>query len=114
MSLLVMKFGGTSVGSAPAIESLAAITREQRAAWDQVVVVVSAMSGVTDLLIKSARAAAAGDRTNHLGIARQLRERHAAALAELVGAAGAAGAQIERLIDEFELLCHSVNVLGEA
>jgi aspartate kinase len=109
-----MKFGGTSVGSAAAIESLAAITREQRAAWNQVVVVVSAMSGVTDLLIKSARAAAAGDRTNHLGIARQLRERHAAALAELVGAPGAAGAQIERLIDEFELLCHSVNVLGEA
>ncbi len=114
MSLLVMKFGGTSVGSAAAIESLAAITREQRATWDQVVVVVSAMSGVTDLLIKSARVAAAGDRANHLGIARQLRERHAAALAELVGAAGGAGAQIERLIDEFELLCHSVNVLGEA
>jgi aspartate kinase len=109
-----MKFGGTSVGSAAAIESLAAITREQRATWDQVVVVVSAMSGVTDLLIKSARVAAAGDRANHLGIARQLRERHAAALAELVGAAGGAGAQIERLIDEFELLCHSVNVLGEA
>ncbi len=104
MSLLVVKFGGTSVGSVAAIESLATITREQRAIWDQVVVVVSAMSGVTDLLIKSAHAAAAGDRTLHLAIARQLRERSAAALAELVGVPDTAGAQIERLIDEFELL----------
>src|SRR5262249_3845073 len=44
MSLLVMKFGGTSVGGAAAIEALAAITRDQRAAWGRVVVVVSAMS----------------------------------------------------------------------
>ena len=114
MSLLVMKFGGTSVGGAAAIESLAAITREQRSAWGQVVAVVSAMNGVTDMLIKGAQAAAAGDRTIHPTIARQLRERHSAALAELIGAPGAPGAEVERLIDEFELLCHSVHVLGEA
>ncbi|MFL5800520.1 MAG: aspartate kinase [Roseiflexaceae bacterium] len=114
MSLLVMKFGGTSVGGAAAIESLVAITREQRAAWGQVVAVVSAMNGVTDMLIKGAQAAAAGDRTIHPNIARQLRERHSAALAELIGAPGVAGAEVERLIDEFELLCHSVHVLGEA
>ena len=73
MSLLVMKFGGTSVGSAAAIESLAAITRDQRAAWGQVTVIVSAMSGVTDLLIEGARTAAAGDRLTYLDIARRLR-----------------------------------------
>src|SRR5262245_35861095 len=114
MSLLVMKFGGTSVGSAAAIESLAAITRDQCAAWGQVVVVVSAMSGVTDMLIQGARTAAGGDRLTYLDIARQLREKHATALAELVGDPGDAGEAIARLIDEFELLCHSVGVLGEA
>src|SRR6185312_8629727 len=56
----------------------------------------------------------------YLEIARRLREKHATALAELVGAAGETlmdgrdvGAEVERLIGEFELLCHSVNVLGE-
>src|ERR1051325_10187179 len=113
MSLLVMKFGGTSVGGAAAIETLAAVTRAQRAVWDQVVVVVSAMSGVTDMLIQGARTAANGDRATYLAIGRRLREKHAAALLELVGEAGAHHAEVEQLIDEFELLCHSVNVLGE-
>ena len=56
MSLLVMKFGGTSVGSADAIGQVAAITRSQRARCDRVSIVVSAMCGVTYLLIGGARA----------------------------------------------------------
>jgi bifunctional aspartokinase / homoserine dehydrogenase 1 len=116
MSLLVMKFGGTSVGNAAAIESLATITRDQRAEWGRVVVVVSAMNGVTDMLLEGARTAAHGDRTTYVGLARRLRDKHAAALAELVGDGEefVVRDQVERLIDEFELLCHSVNVLGEA
>jgi aspartate kinase len=113
MSLLVMKFGGTSVGSAAAIEALAAIVRDQRAEWGQVAVVVSAMSGVTDLLIQGAQTAAAGDRILYLDIARRLREKHRVALTELVGESSAVGEAVEQLIDEFELLCHSVSVLGE-
>ncbi|MFN8504892.1 aspartate kinase [Kouleothrix sp.] len=117
MSLLVMKFGGTSVGNATAIAALAAITRDHLATWDHAVVVVSAMSGVTDLLLKGASTAAAGDAASYKRIAASLREKHAAALAELVpdGAdAAATRGPIEQLIDEFELLCHSVGVLGEA
>lgn len=117
MSLLVMKFGGTSVGSAAAIAQVADITRDQRARWNDVVVVVSAMSGVTDLLIRGATTAANGDRDTYQQIAEQLHDKHAAALAELVGEsadAEAARQQIDALIGEFELLCHSINVLGEA
>ncbi len=116
MSLVVMKFGGTSVGSAAAIEALAAITREQRAVWDRVVVVVSAMSGVTDMLLQGAHTAAAGDHATYPAIAQRLREKHAAVLAELSAPQDSAAvrAAVERLIDEFELLCHSVSVLGEA
>src|SRR5215211_491424 len=116
MSLLVMKFGGTSVGNATAIAALAEITREQLVVWNRAVVVVSAMSGVTDLLIQGAQTAASGDAANYKAIARRLREKHAAALAELVAAPdelAATRALIEQLIDEFELLCHSVHVLGE-
>jgi aspartokinase len=58
--MIVMKFGGTSVEDAPAIERVAAIVRS-RAAEDPVVV-VSAMARVTDQLLAAGQAAAAGDR----------------------------------------------------
>jgi len=117
MSLLVMKFGGTSVGNAAAIEALARITHDHLKQWDHAVVVVSAMSGVTDLLLKGANTAAIGDTRTYKEIAANLREKHATTLAELDHSAEdarATRAQIEQLLDEFELLCHSVNVLGEA
>jgi aspartate kinase len=117
MSLLVMKFGGTSVGGAAAIEAVAAITRSQLAQWNNVAVVVSAMSGVTDMLLQGAQTAASGDQQTYRTIATTLRTKHASALAELVGEgeqAASVSGQIAALIDEFEVLCRSVCVLGEA
>src|SRR5580658_8081496 len=55
MALIVQKFGGTSVGNPDRIKNVAARVAKYRAQGDQVVVVVSAMSGVTDNLIKLAR-----------------------------------------------------------
>jgi aspartate kinase len=55
MALIVQKFGGTSVGSPDRIKNVAARVAKYRAQGDQVVVVVSAMSGVTDHLIKLAK-----------------------------------------------------------
>ena len=55
MSLIVQKYGGTSVGNPERIKNVAARVAKYRAKGDQVVVVVSAMSGVTDNLIKLAR-----------------------------------------------------------
>jgi bifunctional aspartokinase / homoserine dehydrogenase 1 len=121
MSRLVMKFGGTSVGSVAAITELAAITSAQLRSWDEVAIVVSAMSGVTDMLIHGAQTAATGDSTTYPQIAKCLRDKHFTAMIELVGSDGAAArvaatyrAEIERLIDEFELLCRSVYLLSEA
>jgi aspartate kinase len=54
MSLLVQKFGGTSVGNPERIRNVARRVIETQRAGHQVVVVVSAMSGVTDSLIKLA------------------------------------------------------------
>ena len=56
MALLVQKFGGTSVGSPERIEAVAAKIKQYRDNGDDVVVVVSAMSGETDRLIGLARA----------------------------------------------------------
>jgi aspartate kinase len=55
MSLIVQKYGGTSVGDAERIKNVARRIGESRTRGDQIVVVVSAMSGVTDGLIKLAK-----------------------------------------------------------
>ncbi len=55
MALIVQKYGGTSVGNTDRIKNVAARVAQSRARGDQVVVVVSAMSGVTDGLIKLAK-----------------------------------------------------------
>lgn len=51
MSLIVQKYGGTSVGTADRIKNVAARVKRAVKAGDKVVVVVSAMSGETDKLI---------------------------------------------------------------
>ena len=61
----VLKFGGTSVNDAKAIAQVAAIAADQLKTDPNVVVVTSAMRGVTDLLINSAKAAASGDRQRY-------------------------------------------------
>jgi len=55
MALIVQKYGGTSVGNPDRIKNVARRVADYRSRGDQVVVVVSAMSGVTDGLIKLAR-----------------------------------------------------------
>ena len=58
---LVMKFGGTSVGDGQRIKNAAELVYSSTSQGHAVVVAVSAMSGVTDALIRSARRAADGD-----------------------------------------------------
>jgi aspartate kinase len=55
MALIVQKYGGTSVGNPERIKNVARKIADYRSRGDQTVVVVSAMSGVTDNLIKLAR-----------------------------------------------------------
>src|SRR5437660_3134529 len=55
MSLIVQKYGGTSVGNPERIKNVAKRVAKYRAQGDQIVVVVSAMSGETDKLIKLAK-----------------------------------------------------------
>ena len=76
MSLVVMKFGGTSVEDPAAIGRTAAIVAGRVAQGKHPVVVVSAMAQVTDQLLRAAAAAAQGDRTGALAITSRLRARH--------------------------------------
>jgi aspartokinase/homoserine dehydrogenase 1 len=82
-ALQVMKFGGTSVGDAECIARTAQIIA--RTAKDkQCVVVVSAMSGVTNKLIGAAKKAADGDAGEGDHLVHSLRAQHAAALEALI------------------------------
>ena len=113
---LVMKFGGTSVGSAEAIERAAGLIRHTLESWPQVVVVASAMSGVTDLLLKGANTAAAGDADTYKNVTRKLRQKHFNAIATLLNDGedqSQVSAEIRHLIDHFQRLCQAVAVLGE-
>ena len=84
MSVVVMKFGGTSVEDPAAIGRTAAIVAGRVALGKQPVVVVSAMAKVTDQLLRAAAASAEGDRTGALAISSRLRARHRETAAALV------------------------------
>ena len=84
MSVVVMKFGGTSVEDPAAIGRTAAIVAGRVALGKQPVVVVSAMAKVTDQLLRAAAAASTGDRTGALAISSRLRARHRDTATELV------------------------------
>ena len=71
----ILKFGGTSVGSYEGICGILGILKDSHHAGKVSVVVVSAMSGVTDTLIDIAQKAAAGNR-EYSGIFTQLLSRH--------------------------------------
>ena len=84
--MIVCKFGGTSVGSAAAIRRLAGIVRARHERGERPLVVVSALSGVTDALVTLVRSTAvpepAAALQAELGA---LVARHAAVAAELPG-----------------------------
>jgi len=82
--MIVMKFGGTSVQDARAIDRVAAIVRERRT--ERPVVVVSALAKITDQLLAMAAAAAAGNREQALELSRAARERHYNTAVDLLGA----------------------------
>ncbi len=77
-----MKFGGTSVEDARAIDRVAGIVKSRLA--EQPFVVVSAMAKVTDQLLAMAAAAGRGEREQALEICRFLRERHYLTAGELL------------------------------
>jgi aspartokinase/homoserine dehydrogenase 1 len=112
--LLVMKFGGTSMASAERIRVAASISKEQQKKRP-VVVVVSAMSKVTDLLLETLLQAEMGAEDKVAANLAELRRRHADAGNELLPEKGRAGVLegLESLVKEFERIARGVLLLGE-
>jgi len=111
--MIVTKFGGTSVGDATAIRRTAGIVRGR--ITQQPVVVVSALAGTTNALLSVAEQAASGNLVVAIATVQQLRERHLAAVTELVGTGPDAedlAATESMLLDELAHLAEALSVLG--
>jgi aspartate kinase len=114
--MIVQKFGGTSVADPDAIHRLIAIARETRAREGRgPVLVVSAMSGVTDALLAVAAAAGAAQTDEALNRLNKLRERHLSTASAL--ASGARGASVAAVLnhhfDELDAVVRALAVLRE-
>ena len=104
-----MKFGGTSMGDAHRLRVAAEIIEEQHK-QRPLVVVVSAMSKVTDLLLETLRHAEVGDRPAVESTIEALSRRHQEACRAL---AADASADVESLISEFRRIANGILMLGE-
>jgi aspartokinase/homoserine dehydrogenase 1 len=114
---LVMKFGGTSVGSVDALMKAAQIVKDARAEYPRMVVITSAMSGVTNLLLDSAALASQGKVDSLPNTESTLREKHFAAADVLIKDEKLredTKAEINALILTLVDLCKAIAVLGEA
>jgi bifunctional aspartokinase / homoserine dehydrogenase 1 len=105
-----MKFGGTSVRDASCIQRVAEIIRAA-AAQNQVAVVVSAMSGVTNQFVEIANLAEAGDRVAIENVVKELRDRHEAAANALIQSPNARQSLLRKIGDvlrEGDRFCEGV------
>jgi aspartate kinase len=111
--VIVVKFGGTSVGDADAIARTAAIVRSRLAR--KPVVVVSALAGTTNALVEIADRSSSGQLIVALSVLEGLRTRHLAVIAELLGGDprhDEVMADTGVLFDEIAHLAEALSVLG--
>ncbi|MBI3209840.1 MAG: aspartate kinase [Candidatus Solibacter usitatus] len=113
-NLLLMKFGGTSMGSAGRMRVAGNICAGQ-SAGRPVAIVVSAMSKVTDLLLDTLRKAESGEQAAIETNLKQLEERHLETSRELLPREmqDNAEAEIQSIIAEFRRIAQGVSMLGE-
>lgn len=113
--LVVMKFGGTSVEDARAMERTAAIVEGRQRKGRRAVVVVSAMAKVTDQLLAAAAAAGRGDKLSALEISARLRTRHVDTAAQLLDETRFAGlhAVLGSEFDGLDDLLRGIAAVGE-
>lgn len=107
--LRIMKFGGTSVGNASCIRKVVEIIRAA-SRENNVVVVVSALTGVTNKLIEVATQSGAGNSKQVAAILQELRQRHEDTAGALIHSSAERNrivGEIRALFEEADRLCHA-------
>lgn len=109
----VLKFGGSSVANAENINKVVAIVQKV-SQKDKTVLVVSALGGVTDLLLSAARLASLGDESYNEQLS-VIEKRHLAAVTELIPVARQASvlSAVKKQCNEIEDICNGIFLLRE-
>ena len=109
----VLKFGGSSVGNAENIEKVVEIITDA-IKKDSCVVVLSAMQGATDALIKTGKLAESGDEKFREKIG-ELEKKHSEAVRALLSISGQSGllSFVEERVNELRKICEGVFLLRE-
>lgn len=105
----VLKFGGSSVGSAENIKKVKRIVESQQG---DVIVVVSAMGGITDKILITAQNASVGNSSFHADLA-EIRKRHKDVVKELFSGSGSIKYIVGELLDELEQILTGITLVGE-
>jgi aspartokinase/homoserine dehydrogenase 1 len=111
--MLVLKFGGTSVANAANINKVEFIV-QKALQQDKVVLVVSALGGITDKLLQTAALAAAGDESYRNGL-KEMEARHLEAVKELIPVVNQSSvlSMVKKHCNEIEDIYNGVFLLRE-
>jgi aspartokinase/homoserine dehydrogenase 1 len=112
--LIVMKFGGTSLGNPERMRCAGEIIAAH-AKRAEVVAVVSAMGGVTDMLIRAATEASKGDREHWRGARQELARKHREVADQLLSASEQATVlpRLAEQLTNLENLCSGFSLVRE-
>ena len=116
-SRLIMKFGGTSVGTPDALAQVVKIVQTERQNWKQIVVVISAFSGVTDLLLNTASQMVTGKSEHLPTVIDELTRRHHTVAESLIKnpvELAAVKQDVDTVITGLASLYRAIAILGEA
>lgn len=105
----VLKFGGTSVGSAENIRKVKRIVESQSG---DIIVVVSALGGITDKILNAARNASVGTGDFHENLA-EIKKRHIDTIQSLFNENATINNIVKELLDELEQILTGITLVGE-
>ena len=110
----VLKFGGTSVGSKHALNNVLNIIQLNLTAQEKVIVVCSALSGITNQLLKAGKIAASGD-SQYIDLINQIEDRHITVTHSIINSAEHENinALIKQMINELRDVLRGVFLLKE-
>lgn len=107
----VLKFGGTSVGSPSTIEKVISIVIQQ-STYQPVVVVVSAIGGITDLLLKAGTLAAQKDEA-YKGVFKDIQQKHTVFATQLTNSDAQVVAEVSKLMQHLDGLLKGIFLINE-
>ncbi len=109
----VLKFGGTSVANAENIKKVSSII-QNAAKHEKVIAVVSALGGITDALLQTARQAAEGNE-GYKELLTAAEQRHLDVVKELIPVVRQSSAlsQVKKQFNEIDDICNGIFLLGE-